>query len=73
MDPRRYERANRVLHLLENPILIRRMQLGLYGCSSIASLIMGIVSVTDARFPWLIIALFMGGSFVDTLREKTPK
>jgi hypothetical protein len=33
---------------------------------------MGIVSVTDGRLPWLIVALFSAGSFVDTLREKTP-
>jgi hypothetical protein len=34
---------------------------------------MGIVSVTDARFPWLIVALILTGSFVDMLREKARR
>jgi len=51
-------------------MLMRRIQLALCGGGSIAAFIMGIVSVTDARFPWLIVALILAGSFVDMLREK---
>jgi len=59
-----------VLNVLQDTILMRRFQLALYGGGAIAALIMGIVSVTDSRLPWLIVALMSAGSFVDLLREK---
>jgi hypothetical protein len=52
---------------------MRRLQVAFYGCGALAALIMGVVSVSDARLPWFIVALFCGGSVVDTLREKAVR
>jgi hypothetical protein len=52
---------------------VRRVQLALYGCGAIAALVMGIVSATDSRLPWFIVALFSAGSFVDLVREKAER
>jgi hypothetical protein len=62
-----------VLNVLHDAILVRRFQLALYGGGAIGALLLGIVSVTDSRLPWFIVALFSAGSFVDVVREKPER
>ena len=51
-------------------MLMRRLQLGMFGGGAVAAVLMAIFGPPDARFPWCIIALFLGGSVFDMVRDK---
>jgi hypothetical protein len=62
-----------VLNVLKNTVLMRRLQLGIYGGGAVAALLMAIFGPADARLPWFIIAMFSGGALFDLVRESTTR
>ena len=66
------QRAKRTLLnvLLQNEILMRRLRFGIFGGGAVAAVLMAVFGPVDARLPWYIIALFLGGSVFDMVRDK---
>ncbi len=46
---------------------LRRILLALYGFGAVGALWMASTSISDARLPWFIVAMFSAGCFIDVL------